>query len=144
MDHQRQAVLQRQLHLEPKRLLLLGEKIPAPVEVEPHLSHPAKTNSFGRSGQITRHLLQILPPAGIVVDRGGVQPHHRAAQFRVLPRQSEHRPVGLGIHSREQNPPYPSGTGPGNRLVAVGIELRIVNMRMGIDQLQRHRCIAII
>ena len=40
--------------------------------------------------------------------------------------------------------PYPSGAGPGNRLVAVGIELRIVNMRMGIDQLQRHRCIAII
>lgn len=65
----------------------------------------------------------------------GVQPHHRGAVVRIAAHGVEEAPVALGVDRRQQQPLHPGFAGAADRLVAVGVELFGVDMRVGVDQI---------
>ena len=124
MHGDRQPVLQRKLDLAAEDLGLLPVKIAAPVEVEPDLAHGAEPGDpLGGSLQVSFDPRQLLAPAGVVVDRRGVQSHHRDALLRMAAAKPEQPLVAFGVDGREQQQPDALGRSPGQSLVAVGVEL---------------------
>ena len=103
MHGDRQSVLQCEFDLAAESLGLLRIKIAAPIEVEPDLTHGAEPgNPLGRDLQVCFDQRQLLAPAGVVVDRGGVQAHHRDTLLRVAAAKSEQPFVAFGVDGREQ------------------------------------------
>ena len=136
VDRHRQVARRGQAALRREGLDLLGGEAVVPVVVQSDFAHGAESSdAFGWRAEVAFDQRQLFPPTGIVVDGGRVQPHHRGAVVRIAAHGVEEAPVALGVDRRQQQPLHPGFAGAADRLVAVGVELFGVDMRVGVDQI---------
>ena len=129
MHGDRQSVSESQFDLAAEGLGLLPAEIAAPVEVQSDLAHGAEGGkTFGRALQVAFDQRQFLAPAGVAVNRRGVQSHHRDAPLRMAAAELEQPAVAFGVDGRQQQPPDAFGSGPGQCLLAVGVERFVVQV----------------
>ena len=132
-----------QAALAAESLGLLVAEIGRPIEIEPDFTYGAETrDSVGRRSEQLLHQFQLLAPARIVVDRRGVEPHHRDAAAGMAAAEVEKTAVALRVDGGAEHPPDPGVDGPGEGLLAVGIELGFVEVAMGVDDLHLRGCFA--
>ena len=125
MDGDGKVIGRGQAALFRECLELFGLEAVVPVVVESDFAHGAESSdAFGWRAEVAFDQRQLFPPTGIVVDGGRVQPHHRGAVVRI---------AAHGV--RQQQPLHPGFAGAADRLVAVGVELFGVDMRVGVDQI---------
>lgn len=102
----RQVVSQGEFDRPAEGFGLLFAEVAAPVEVQPDLADGAEgRDALGRCGKELLDELQLLLPAGVVIDRRGVQADHRHAPLRMQAAEVEEPVVALGVDGREQQPP---------------------------------------
>lgn len=130
-----QAELQGPFALAAERFGLLAAEIGRPIKIEPDFAEGAESgDSLRRIFQILPDPVQLLAPTGIVVDRRGMQTHHGKTTVGVAAAKGEQLPMAGGIDGREHEPPDPRFDGPGEDRVAVGVELGLVEVAMGVGQ----------
>ena len=136
MDGDGKVIGRGQAALFRECLELFGLEAVVPVVVESDFAHGAESSdAFGWRAEVAFDQRQLFPPTGIVVDGGRMQPHHRGAVVRIAAHGVEEAPVALGVDRRQQQPLHPGFAGAADRLVAVGVELFGVDMRVGVDQI---------
>ena len=129
-----------QAALAAESLGLLVAEIGRPIEIEPDFTYGAETrDSVGRCSEQLPDQLQLLAPAGIVVDRRRMEAHHRRTAVGMGAAQPEQPFVALRIDGGQQQPPHTGLDGPCESLVAVGIERHIIEMRVSVDQFHGRR-----
>ena len=126
MYHERQAGLHGPAHLLLESLKLLALVLAAPVIVEPHLAYRYET-----AGELPPHLGKHVAEVGAHLL--GVKPCHGVGKARVAVARGQDAGYRWQVDGRHQHMTDACGLGAGHDLIAVGVKLWTVEMRVCVD-----------
>ena len=129
MQDHRQAGLARQLQLGPVEVLLPRQVQPRHEVVQPDLAHRHQPRVVSVRAQLLLQVLQIALGGALHVQRMDAQCISALAIVSQFP-----HPVEVGaLHRRQHQPRHASGTRAFDHGVTVSVELRRIQMAMGVD-----------